>query len=81
MASIEFDVYIEQDPETGWFTALCPSLKGCVSQGQTEEQALENIKEAILLWLEVDIEQHAAKIAAQQSITQAAHMRRLALSF
>lgn len=30
----------------------CPTLKGCVSQGETEEEALENIKDAIRTYLE-----------------------------
>ncbi len=30
----------------------CPTLKGCVSQGETEEEALENIKDAIKTYLE-----------------------------
>jgi predicted RNase H-like HicB family nuclease len=38
----------------GYITAYCPSLKGCVSQGHTEEEAIENIKEAIELFLEAD---------------------------
>lgn len=83
-AAIELDVVMEQDAESGWFTVTCPALKGCVSQGQTEDEALENIKEAILLWLEVDIEQHAAKIAqeaASQVINRMAMTRRLTLSF
>ena len=36
----------------GYITAYCPSLKGCVSQGKTEEEAIANIKEAIELYLE-----------------------------
>jgi predicted RNase H-like HicB family nuclease len=31
----------------GWWVAECPSLPGCLSQGQTREQAIANIKEAI----------------------------------
>jgi predicted RNase H-like HicB family nuclease len=31
----------------GWWVAECPSLPGCVSQGRTKEEAIENIKEAI----------------------------------
>jgi predicted RNase H-like HicB family nuclease len=38
--------------EDGYIVAHCPALKGCWSQGKTEEEALENIKEAILLYLE-----------------------------
>ncbi|MCK4353087.1 type II toxin-antitoxin system HicB family antitoxin [candidate division WOR-3 bacterium] len=33
--------------EDGYWVAECPSLRGCVSQGKTEEEALKNIKEAI----------------------------------
>ena len=35
----------------------CPSIPGCVSQGSTREEALDNIKEAIQLCLEVRAEQ------------------------
>ncbi|MEA1960748.1 MAG: type II toxin-antitoxin system HicB family antitoxin [Bacillota bacterium] len=38
--------------EDGWIIAECPVLPGCVSQGKTKEDALENIKEAAELWLE-----------------------------
>jgi predicted RNase H-like HicB family nuclease len=33
--------------EDGYWIVECPSLKGCVSQGKTKEEALANIKEAI----------------------------------
>ena len=33
--------------EDGWWVAECPSLPGCISQGETREQAVANIKEAI----------------------------------
>lgn len=33
--------------EDGYWVAECPSLPGCVSQGQTKEEAIANIKEAI----------------------------------
>jgi len=33
--------------EDGWWVAECPSLPGCISQGETREQALANIREAI----------------------------------
>ena len=42
--------------EDGWITAECPSLPGCISQGRTEEEALTNIKEAILGWFTVEAE-------------------------
>jgi predicted RNase H-like HicB family nuclease len=45
-----FNVIIEQ-AEDGWYVAECPALPGCVSQGMTENEALENVKEAIQAWL------------------------------
>jgi predicted RNase H-like HicB family nuclease len=45
-----FHVVIEKD-EDGWIVAECPSLPGCVSQGKSKQEALENIKEAITGWL------------------------------
>jgi predicted RNase H-like HicB family nuclease len=38
--------------EDGYFVANCPSLKSCWSQGKSREEALENIREAIALFLE-----------------------------
>jgi predicted RNase H-like HicB family nuclease len=39
--------------EDGFWIAECPSLLGCVSQGETREEAVSNIREAIDLYLEV----------------------------
>ena len=38
--------------EEGGFTAYVPSLPGCISEGETREETLENIREAIELYLE-----------------------------
>ena len=38
--------------EEGGYTAIVPSLPGCVSEGNSKEEALRNIKEAIELYLE-----------------------------
>ena len=46
-----FRVIIQQD-EDGMFVAECPSLPGCISQGKTREEALENIRDAITGYLE-----------------------------
>ena len=43
---------VVQRGEDGYFVANCPSLKSCWSQGKTREEALENIREAIALFLE-----------------------------
>ncbi len=38
--------------EEGGFTAVVPSLPGCISEGETRDEALANIREAIELYLE-----------------------------
>jgi predicted RNase H-like HicB family nuclease len=48
-------VSLDHDEDSVWI-AECPSIPGCVSQGSTREEALENIKEAIQLCLEVRAE-------------------------
>ena len=40
-----------QPSNKGWIVAECPALPGCVSQGRTEKEALDNIREAIVGWL------------------------------
>ena len=42
---MEYPIVIEQDPEAGGYVVFCPTLKGCVSQGETEEEALDNMKD------------------------------------
>lgn len=49
---MEYPIVIEKDPEAGGYVVFCPTLKGCVSQGETEEEALDNIKDAIKTYLE-----------------------------
>lgn len=48
---MKFRVVIEQDDD-GAFVAECPSLPGCVSQGQTRAEALGNIRDAIAGYVE-----------------------------
>ncbi len=38
--------------ENGCWVAECPSLPGCISQGETRQQAAANIKEAIIAYIE-----------------------------
>jgi predicted RNase H-like HicB family nuclease len=49
---MKFVVTIDRD-EDGMFIIECPSIPGCVSQGKTEKEAIENIKDAIKQCLEV----------------------------
>ena len=50
-----FNVTLDRD-EDGYWIVECPAIPGCISQGDTREEALENIKEAIKVCLEVRAE-------------------------
>ena len=50
-----FTVTLDRDEDGVWI-AECPSIPGCVSQGDSREAALENVQEAITLCLEVRAE-------------------------
>ncbi|MBS3069620.1 type II toxin-antitoxin system HicB family antitoxin [Candidatus Micrarchaeota archaeon] len=49
--SLEFDVIIEQD-ENKSYVARVPALPGCHTEGDTQEEAMANIREAIGIYLE-----------------------------
>ena len=48
---MKFRVLVEQD-EDGVFVAECPALPGCISQGSTRKESLDNINDAIKGYLE-----------------------------
>ena len=52
---MRFPVTVDRD-EDGVWVVQCPSIPGCVSQGATKSKALENIRDAIKLCLEVRAE-------------------------
>ena len=52
---MKYTVIIETGQESG-YVAHVPSLRGCVSQGGTREQALANVKEAIEAYIEALLE-------------------------
>ena len=51
---LKFKVFLEEDKEDGGYVIECPALPGCASQGDTVEEAMENIKEAIRGWLKAE---------------------------
>ncbi len=53
---MKLPVILERD-ESGMIVAECPAIPGCVSQGHTEDEAIANIKEAMVASLEVRAEQ------------------------
>ena len=61
----DLEVILEPDLEAGGFVVTCPSLPGCYSQGETEAEAMANIKEAIELCLEI-----------QEEVEQETHLER-----
>ena len=66
---MKWRVILEPDPETGDYAVWCPELPGCTSAGETQHEALENIREAIELYLQPDpIELPPDAIALEVSI-------------
>ena len=52
---MRFSVTLDRD-EDGVWVVECPSIPGCVSQGQTKQEAIENVKDAIAACLQVRAE-------------------------
>ena len=52
---MRFQVTLDRDEDRAWIVE-CPSIPGCVSQGASQNEALENIRGAIALCLEVRAE-------------------------
>lgn len=51
MATREYTVVIEPNGDEPGFTATVPALPGCVSAGDSVDEALENVRDAIELWI------------------------------
>jgi len=49
---MKWRVVLECDPETGDWAVWCPELPGCASAGESQEEAIQNIREPIGLYLE-----------------------------
>ena len=59
---MKFRVMLEFDPEANSYSAVCPELPGCATDGDTEEEARRNMKDAIRLYLapvELDVPENA----------------------
>lgn len=73
MKELQYTVIIEREEETGSYTVAVPLLPGCVSQGDTIEEALENIKEAIEGYIE-DLKKHGEPIPVEETPPQVARV-------
>ncbi len=60
---------ILNEEEEGGFSVECPELPGCVSQGETEEEAIKNIKEAITAYMEC-IKKNKIEISELKQMTK-----------
>ena len=58
MQAYDFKVLLEPDQKVGGYVVSCPALPGCYTQGDTIDEALASVKEAILLCLEDLVAQH-----------------------
>jgi len=56
------------ESDEGWAVS-CPDLPGCHSQGKSRDEALANIKKAIRLWLEVEVEETGLKRVEQADVS------------
>ena len=52
--------------EDGYWVAECPSLPGCISQGETRETAVQNIREAIDMYIDC-LEEDDLKVPVEKS--------------
>lgn len=67
---MKFVTTLDRD-EDGIGVAECPSIPGCVSQGETREEAIGNIREAIALCLEVRAERGLPLTVETQQVEMA----------
>ncbi len=65
--SRRINIIIEKD-NNGYY-AYCPELEGCQSQGDTFDEALTNIKEAIELYIETLTQEEKEQLATKEIIT------------
>jgi predicted RNase H-like HicB family nuclease len=63
----EFDVVLLED-ETGGYVAIVPALPGCHTQGDTLAEVMENVKEAIDLYVETLTEQEKKDLLRQKVV-------------
>jgi len=63
----EFDVVILED-ETGGYIAFVPTLPGCHTQGETIEELMKNVKEAIELYLETLTDEEKEDVLKQKMV-------------
>lgn len=64
MGALSYRVLLRKEPEGG-YTVIVPSLPGCVTYGDTVEEAIEMAKEAIELYIE-NLREHGEEIPTEE---------------
>lgn len=72
MADYHYTVIIEREDEGGFY-AFCPALRGCRSHGETYEETIENIEEAIKLYIE-SLKAHSEPVPHEDVIIKPIHI-------
>ncbi len=62
----DYKIFLTKDPEGG-YVVICPSFQGCYSEGDTIDEALDNIKEAIELCME-DLEKSGEAVPGPSAV-------------
>jgi len=69
MPSRYFTIILERE-EDGGYHAFCPSLKGCHTQGDTLDEAIQNVREAIEAYVE-SLKAHGEEVPAEDILIKA----------
>ena len=72
MTDYNYTVIIERE-EDGGYHAFCPALRGCHSQGDSYEETIQNIQEAITLYIE-SLKAHSEAIPSEDVIIKPVHV-------
>ncbi len=64
---MKYRVILEPDLEAGGFVVSCPSLPGCHSQGESRDEALKNIREAIEGYL-ASLKKHNLPLPSEEEV-------------
>ena len=65
---LSYRILLRREPEGGW-TVIVPSLPGCITYGETIEEAIQMAKEAIELYIE-SLREHGEEIPTEEGVLE-----------
>ena len=68
MKILNYKIFLKKEPEEG-FTVFVPSLLGCITYGDTLDEAIEKAKEAIKLYIE-SLKAHGEEIPTEENLLE-----------